>query len=77
MEIKILGGNCTNCRALEKAAREAVSQSGVKASVVKVQDMNEIVKYGIMRTPALVVDEKVLSYGRVLSVSEIRELTGI
>jgi small redox-active disulfide protein 2 len=74
MEIKILGTGCSNCRSLEKATREAVAELNLDASVVKEEDIAKIMGYGIMRTPALVVNEKVLIYGRVPSVNEIKEL---
>ncbi|MFH1121202.1 MAG: thioredoxin family protein [Bacteroidota bacterium] len=74
MEIKILGTGCSNCKNLEKAAREAVAELNLDAAVVKEEDIVKIMGYGIMRTPALVVDEKVLVYGRVPSVSEIKEM---
>jgi len=74
MEIKILGTGCSNCRNLEKATREAVAELHLDASVVKEEDISKIMGYGIMRTPALVVNEKVLVYGRVPSVSEIKEM---
>jgi small redox-active disulfide protein 2 len=74
MEIKILGTGCANCKNLEKAAREAVAELNLEASVVKEEDIVKIMSYGVMRTPALVLDEKVLFYGRVPSVSEIKEI---
>jgi small redox-active disulfide protein 2 len=74
MEIKILGTGCSNCRNLEKATREAVAELNIEATVVKEEDITKIMGYGIMRTPALVVNEKVLLYGRVPSVKEIKEL---
>lgn len=74
MEIKILGTGCANCRNLEKATREAVTELNLDASIVKEEDIVKIMSYGIMRTPALVVDEKVLLYGRVPSVPEIKEM---
>ncbi len=74
MEIKILGTGCSNCRNLEKATREAVAELNIDATVIKEEDITKIMGYGIMRTPALVVDEKVLLYGRVPSVKEIKEL---
>ena len=58
MEIKILGTGCSNCRNLEKATREAVAELNLDASVVKEEDIVKIMSYGVMRTPALVVDEK-------------------
>jgi small redox-active disulfide protein 2 len=74
MEIKILGTGCSNCKNLEKATREAVAELKLDANVVKEEDIVKIMGYGVMRTPALVVDEKVLMYGRVPSVKEIKEL---
>jgi len=74
MEIKILGTGCSNCKNLEKATREAVAELNLDATVVKEEDIVKIMSYGIMRTPALVLDEKVLFYGRVPSVSELKEM---
>jgi len=74
MEIKILGTGCSNCKNLEKATREAVAELNLDATVVKEEDIVKIMGYGIMRTPALVLDEKVLFYGRVPSVSELKEI---
>jgi small redox-active disulfide protein 2 len=74
MEIKILGTGCSNCKNLEKAAREAVAELNLDATVVKEEDIVKIMSYGIMRTPAMVVDEKVLFYGRVPSVADIKEM---
>jgi len=74
MEIKILGTGCANCHNLEKATREAVAELNLDANVVKEEDIVKIMSYGVMRTPALVVDEKVIMYGRVPSVKEIKEL---
>ena len=72
MEIKILGTGCPKCRTLEKLTREVVEQSGIQASITKVEDIMEIMKYGVMSTPALVVDGKVAVKGRVPSADEIR-----
>jgi small redox-active disulfide protein 2 len=74
MEIKILGTGCANCKRLEKHAVEAVKELNLTAAVTKVEDFQEIMKYGIMRTPGLVVDEKVVSYGTILSVAEIKAI---
>lgn len=73
MEIKILGSGCANCKKLEANAKEAVEQLGVDAKITKVQDMKDIMKYGVMRTPAIVIDEKVKMYGKVCSVEEIKK----
>lgn len=74
MEIKILGTGCTNCKNLEKATFNAVAELDLNATISKVEDIQQIMSYGIMRTPALVVDEKVIMSGRVPSVNEIKDL---
>ena len=74
MIIKILGMGCANCKSLEKAAIKAIAELGMDAQVEKVEDMQKIMSYGIMRTPALVVDEKVVLYGRVPTVNEVKEI---
>lgn len=71
MVIKILGTGCSNCKKLEANAKEAVKKSGVSAEIVKVEEIKDIMAYGVMRTPAIVIDEKVKSYGKVASVEEI------
>ncbi|BEG98878.1 thioredoxin family protein [Bacteroides sedimenti] len=73
MEIKILGSGCAKCKTLEKLTREVVEQNGIEASISKVEDIMEIMKYGVMATPALVVDGKVVIKGRVPSQQEIKE----
>jgi small redox-active disulfide protein 2 len=74
MDIKILGTGCPKCKALEKAAKDAVAQSGLDATVSKVEDIMQIMQFGVMTTPALVVDGKVLVKGRVPSIDEIKNL---
>ena len=74
MEIKILGSGCAKCKTLEKLTREVVQQNSIEATITKVEDIVEIMKYGIMTTPALVVDEKVEIKGRVPSADEIKKL---
>lgn len=74
MEIKVLGPGCPKCKTLEKATLEAVASAGIEANVSKVEDIVEIMNYGVMQTPALVVDGKVLVKGRVPSVDEIKKL---
>lgn len=74
MIIKILGTGCSNCKRLEANAREAVKQLGVEATVEKVEDIQAIMAYGVMSTPALVVDEAVKVVGRVPSVADLKKL---
>ena len=74
MEIKILGTGCAKCKTLEKITREVVAQNGIKATITKVEDIQEIMKYHIMSTPALVVNEKVKIKGYVPSADEIKEI---
>jgi small redox-active disulfide protein 2 len=71
MIIKILGTGCKRCKALEQNVREAISSAQVNATVEKVEDIPSIVRYGVMSTPALTIDEKVVSAGKVLSVDEV------
>ena len=74
MVIKILGSGCPNCQRLEANAKQAVAELKLDAKIEKVTDMIVIMNYGIMSTPALVADEKVLSYGRIPDVEEIKQL---
>jgi len=74
MIIKVLGPGCMNCKTLANRALEAVQQLGMSASVEKVEDIKAIAAYGILRTPGLVIDEQVVSYGKVPSVEEIKAL---
>lgn len=72
MIIKVLGTGCAKCKSLEANARQAVAEMGISADVVKVQDMKDIMAFGVLRTPALVVDEKVVVYGKVPTVEEVK-----
>ncbi|MCX7903580.1 MAG: thioredoxin family protein [Caloramator sp.] len=74
MIIKILGSGCANCKKLEENTKKAVEELGIGAEIQKVEDFKEIMKYGVMRTPALVVDEKVKSFGKVLTVEEVKNI---
>lgn len=74
MDIKVLGTNCANCNNLEKAVRKAVSELGIQAEVIKEDDIVKILEYKILRTPGLVINGKVVSSGKVLSVEEIKQM---
>ncbi len=74
MEIKILGTGCPKCKALEKSTQEVVDKLGLDVKIQKVEDIMKIMEYGIMRTPGLVVNEKVVASGRSLSLTEIEKL---
>jgi small redox-active disulfide protein 2 len=73
MIIKVLGSGCSSCKKLEANTRKAVEELGIEATVVKVEDFKEILGYGVMKTPALVVDEKVKAMGRIPTVEEIKK----
>lgn len=71
MKIEVLGTGCAKCKTLYEAVQVAVKEKGVEAEVVKVEDIPSIMKYGVMSTPALVIDGKVKFSGKVASVAEI------
>jgi small redox-active disulfide protein 2 len=74
MEIKVLGSGCAKCKALEKVTRKAVEELDLDAGVEKVEDIQKIMAYGVMRTPALVIDEQVVLSGQLPKVAELKEL---
>jgi small redox-active disulfide protein 2 len=74
MEIKVLGIGCMKCKALEKSVREAVSEMNIRADITKVDDIVEIINSGILRTPGLIINGKVVSSGHILSVSQVKEI---
>ncbi|WP_241558131.1 thioredoxin family protein [Maribellus luteus] len=74
MEIKVLGTGCPKCKKLEQLTRDAVSELGIKATIEKVEDIYKIMQFGVMRTPGLVVNGKVVMSGRLPKTSEIKEL---
>ena len=74
MIIKVLGPGCTNCLNLERVTRQAVADLGLKATIEKVTDYPTIVGYGVMSTPALVVDDELVLSGRVPTAAAVRDL---
>lgn len=73
MIIKVLGTGCANCKKLEENTRKAVELAGIEAIIEKVSDIKDIMSFGVMKTPALVVDGKVKIMGRVPSAEEIKQ----
>jgi len=74
MNIKILGGGCANCKKLEENTVLALKELNLEAAIEEVKDIDQIIDFGVMKTPALVVDGKVKSSGRVLGVEEIKKI---
>ncbi|MDD3225585.1 MAG: thioredoxin family protein [Clostridium sp.] len=73
MKIKILGGGCSNCENLYKTVEQALTQLEVQAEVEKVQDMAKIMEYGVMKMPALVINEKVKASGMLPDIEQIKK----
>lgn len=76
-EIKVLGPGCTKCKSTYAAVEKVVKDHGIDVQLTKVDDIEEIMRYNIMSTPAIVIDDKVVLKGKVPSESEIRKLLGI
>ena len=74
MIIKILGTGCSKCKKLEKNVDKALKELDMQANILKVENIAEIVSYGVMSTPGFVVDDEVKSTGRALTVDEIKEI---
>lgn len=74
MNIKVLGTGCTKCKSLEKLTNEVVNEIGVDATIEKVEDIYKILQYGVMSTPALVIENKVVLSGRLPSSVELKEI---
>ena len=74
MKIEIFGTGCAKCKKLFENAQEAVRASGLEVDIVKIEDIEKIVEAGVMMTPALVVDGKIISTGKILSVDEIKKI---
>ena len=74
MEIKVLGTGCAGCRTLYETVTQAIAELGIPAAIVKEEDIAEILSYGVMTLHGLVVDGRVVSAGRKLSLAEVKEL---
>lgn len=74
MKIKVLGTGCPKCKTLEQLTRDALSNLGIEADIEKEEDIMKIMEYGIMHTPALVIDEKVVISGRIPSKNDLEDL---
>lgn len=74
MKIEILGTGCPKCKQLTEHAQAAVEELGIDAEIEKVTDINDIMQYGVMMTPALAIDGEVKSVGKVLSVDELKKM---
>ena len=74
MEIKQKGTGCARCKSLEEVTRNAVKELNIDATVEKVEDIQKIMEYAVMRTPALVIDEKVVLSGQVPKINQLKDL---
>lgn len=74
MEIKVLGTGCAGCKALYETTKQAVAELGIDAMVIKEEDLMKIMSYNVLSLPGLVIDGKVVSSGKKLSISEVKEL---
>lgn len=74
MEIKVLGTGCARCRSLEKITQKAVEELNLNVSVEKVEDIQKIMEYAVMRMPALVINEKVVLSGQVPKINQLKDL---
>ena len=73
MEIKVLGTGCPSCKALYETVKQAVEEIGSDVAVIKEEDLLKIMNYNVLSLPALVIDEKVVSAGKKLSLNEVKE----
>ena len=71
LTIKVLGSGCANCKRVEQIAHKVVSEMGIEAEVIKVTDYNDIASYNVLSTPGLVINEKVVSSGRIPTPAEV------
>lgn len=72
MEIKVLGTGCAGCKALHETVKQAVAELGIEATIIKEEDLIQIMNYNVMSMPGLVIDEKVVSAGKKLSVADVK-----
>ncbi|MDE2584289.1 MAG: TM0996/MTH895 family glutaredoxin-like protein [Betaproteobacteria bacterium] len=73
LSVKVLGPGCANCKKLEEVARQAVELAGIEAEILKVTDMADIIAYDVLKTPGLVINEKLVSSGRIPTAGTIVE----
>ena len=71
LTIKVLGSGCANCKRVEQIARKVITHMGIEAEVVKVTDYNDIMTYNVLSTPGLVINEKLVSTGRIPTPAEV------
>ncbi|MCR3907132.1 MAG: thioredoxin family protein [Tenericutes bacterium] len=74
MEIKVLGSGCSNCKKLLQTVKDSVQELGVEANIIYVTDMIEIANTGLLRTPGLIINDKIVSYGKVPSSDEVKTM---
>lgn len=74
MEIKVLGTGCASCKSLYETVKQAVEEMDIEADIIKEEDILKIMAYNVLQTPALVIDEKVVSAGKKLTKNEVKEL---
>lgn len=74
MNIKVLGPGCARCQQLEKTVKEVVKELAIDATVEEVKDMTKIISYNVLMTPGLVINEQVVSFGKVPSKTEVTQL---
>ena len=74
MEIKVLGTGCARCKSLESSTKQAAEELGLNATIEKVEDIQKIMEYGIMSTPGLVINEKVVLSGQVPKIDELKKI---
>ncbi len=74
MNIKVLGPGCMNCVTLEKRTREALTKMNIQAEIEKVTDFSKILELGLVKTPGLIVNNKIVVQGRVPAVEELKEI---